>query len=133
MNLTILVGRLTADPTLKYAQSGKAFCKFSIAVQREFNREEADFINCIAWDKRAEAICEYLRKGRRIATQGRLSVNSYEKDGETKWITEVIVDKFEFVDSLNNEKSEYKKQNDEFTENIQNSENEDPLLDDFPF
>ena len=103
MNNITLIGRLTADPALKYTQSGKAFCKFSIAVQREFNRDEADFINCIAWDKRAEAICEYLRKGRRIATQGRLSVNSYEKDGETKWKTEVIVDKFEFVDSSNND------------------------------
>ena len=106
MNIVTLIGRLTADPALKYTQSGKAFTKFSIAVQREFNREEADFINCIAWDKRAEAICEYLRKGRRIATQGRLSVNSYEKDGETKWITEVIVDKFEFVDSSNNDTKE---------------------------
>ena len=138
MNLVTLIGRLTRDPELKYTQSGKAFTKFSIAVQREFNREEADFINCIAWDKRAETICEYLRKGRRIATQGRLSVNSYEKDGETKWKTEVIVDKFEFVDSLNNEnrgneKSEYDKKNDDFDKNIENSGIDDPLLDDFPF
>ena len=109
MNLVTLIGRLTRDPELKYSQSGKAFTKFSIAVTREFNRDEADFINCIAWDKRAEAICEYLRKGRRIATQGRISVNSYEKDGETKWITEVIVDKFEFVDSANNDTKESEK------------------------
>ena len=109
MNQVTLLGRLTRDPELKYSQSGKAFCKFSVAVTREFNRDEADFINCIAWDKRAEAICEYLRKGRRIATQGRLSVNSYEKDGETKWITEVIVDKFEFVDSANNDTKESEK------------------------
>ena len=135
MNQVTLLGRLTRDPELKYSQSGKAFCKFSVAVTREFNRDEADFINCIAWDKRAEAICEYLRKGRRIATQGRLSVNSYEKDGETKWITEVIVDKFEFVDSLNNEnrgheKSEYDKKNDDFDKSIENSAIDD---DDFPF
>ena len=128
MNNITLIGRLTADPALKYTQSGKAFCKFSIAVQREFNRDEADFINCIAWDKRAEAICEYLRKGRRIATQGRLSVNSYEKDGETKWKTEVIVDKFEFVDSSNNDtkESENKKSSQE-PENFE----DDP--DEFPF
>ena len=108
MNHVTLLGRLTRDPELKYTQSGKAFTKFSIAVTREFNRDEADFINCIAWDKRAETICEYLRKGRRIALQGRLSVRSYEKDGETKWITEVIVDKFEFVDSSNNDTKESK-------------------------
>ena len=99
MNLVTLMGRLVRDPELKYSQSGKAFCKFSIAVTREFNRDEADFINCVAWDKRAETIAEYLRKGRRIALQGRLSVRSYEQNGETKWITEVIVDKFEFIDS----------------------------------
>ena len=129
MNNITLIGRLTRDPELKYTQSGKAFCKFSIAVQREFNREEADFINCIAWDKRAEAICEYLRKGRRIATQGRLSVNSYEKDGETKWITEVIVDKFEFVDSSNNDTKES-----ENKKSSQEPENTDVDSDDyFPF
>ena len=109
MNQVTLLGRLTRDPELKYSQSGKAFCKFSVAVTREFNRDEADFINCIAWDKRAEAICEYLRKGRRIATQGRLSVNRYDKDGETKWKTEVIVDKFEFVDSANSDTKESEK------------------------
>ena len=108
MNNITLLGRLTKDPELKYSQSGKAFTKFSIAVTREFNRDEADFINCIAWEKRAETICEYLRKGKRIALQGRLSVRQYEKDGETKWITEVIVDKFEFVDSANNDKENSK-------------------------
>ena len=99
MNLVTLIGRLTRDPELKYSQSGKAFCKFSIAVTREYNRDEADFINCVAWVKRAETIAEYLRKGRRIALQGRLSVRSYEQNGETKWITEVIVDKFDFIDT----------------------------------
>lgn len=101
MNQVTLLGRLTKDPELKYSQSGKAFTKFSLAVQREFNRDEVDFINCIAWDKRAETICEYLGKGRKLALQGRLSVRSYEKDGETKWTTEVIIDKFDFVDSTN--------------------------------
>lgn len=129
MNHVTLLGRLTRDPELKYTQSGKAFTKLSIAVTREFNRDEADFINCIAWDKRAETICEYLRKGRRIALQGRLSVRQYEKDGETKWITEVIVDKFDFID--------YQKSDTEDNENYDNGENtinndidNDP---DFPF
>ena len=102
MNLVTLVGRLTADPNLKYSQSGKAFCKLTIAVQREYNRDEADFINCIAWDKRAELLTEYLGKGRRIALQGRLNVRNYDQNGETKWITEVIIDKFDFLDSSSN-------------------------------
>ena len=135
MNLVTLVGRLTADPNLKYSQSGKAFCKFSVAVQREYNREEADFINCIAWDKRAEAIAEYLRKGRRLAIQGRLSVRNYEQDGETKWLTEVIVDKFEFIDSSSNndseEKKEFKKNQNDFNKKIYSVDNAPE--DDFPF
>lgn len=102
MNQVTLIGRLTKDPELKYTQGGKAFCKFSIAVTREFNRDEADFIGCVAWDKRAETIAEYLRKGRRIAIQGRLNVRSYEQNGENKWITEVIVDKFDFIDTNSN-------------------------------
>ena len=102
MNQVTLIGRLTKDPELKYTQGGKAFCKFNIAVTREFNREEADFIGCVAWDKRAETIAEYLRKGRRIAIQGRLNVRSYEQNGENKWITEVIVDKFDFIDTNSN-------------------------------
>ena len=121
MNNITLIGRLTRDPELKYSQSGKAFTKFNIAVQREFNRDEADFINCIAWDKRAEAIAEYLRKGRRIAIQGRLNVRNYEQNGESKWITEVIVDKFEFVDSNNNTQNET-------NDNTQSTEN--PYIDD---
>ena len=135
MNLVTLIGRLTRDPELRYSQSGKAFCKFTLAVQRDFKKDEADFINCVAWDKRAEAIAEYLRKGRRIAVQGRLNVNSYDKDGETKWVTDVIVDKFEFIDSANNdnEKKEYQKENDDFKKNIDNTDVEDPDDDGFPF
>ena len=136
MNNVILMGRLTRDPELKYSQSGKAFSKFTVAVNREFNREEADFINCTAWGKTAETIAEYLRKGRRIALQGRISVSSYEQNGETKWSTEVIVDKFEFVDTANSTggQSSYtqpKKSENSFTNNNDNDEIMDD--DDFPF
>ena len=105
MNNIMLIGRMTKNPELKYSQSGKAFCNFTLAVQREFNREEADFINCIAFEKRGEAIAEYFKKGQRIAIQGRLNVNSYDKNGETVWRTDVVVDKFEFVESNNQNKN----------------------------
>lgn len=137
MNLVTLIGRLTRDPELKYSQSGKAFCKFSVAVTREYNRDEADFINCVAWDKRAETIAEYLRKGRRVALQGRLSVRSYEQNGETKWITEVIVDKFDFIDTTSGSgSSSYEEKKSSNAEPNFSSENvsEDPIDDDdFPF
>ena len=135
MNNITLLGRLTKDPELKYSQSGKAFTKFSIAVTREFNRDEADFINCVAWDKRAETIAEYLRKGRRIALQGRLSVRSYEQNGETKWMTEVIVDKFDFIDTAASGGSSYedKKSSNEpdFSNEVVSEDTIDD--DDFPF
>ena len=130
MNIVTLLGRLTKDPELKYTQSGKAFCKFSLAVTREFNREEADFINCVAWDKRAETIAEYLRKGRRLAIQGRLSVRNYEQNGETKWITEVIIDKFDFIDSSNEDNNQKSNSNTNYKDNAQD---DDDLKDDFPF
>ena len=131
MNIVTLIGRITRDPDLKYSQSGKAFTKFTLAVTREYNRDEADFINCIAWNKAAEVIAEYQRKGNQIAVQGRLNVRNYEQDGETKWITEVILEKFDFISSSNNsqEKKEYQDSQKKFDENI---ENED-LDSEFPF
>ena len=141
MNHVTLIGRLTKDPELKYTQGGKAFCKFSIAVTREFNREEADFIGCVAWDKRAETIAEYLRKGRRIAIQGRLNVRSYEQNGENKWITEVIVDKFDFIDTNSNSTGgNYAPQsgttsNNQASEATSSTEDNEEIIDDddFPF
>ena len=135
MNHIVLIGRLTRDPELKYSQSGKAFSKFTVAVTREFNRDEADFINCVAWGKTAETIAEYLRKGKRIGLQGRLTVNKYEKGGETRCTTEVSVDKFEFIDSAGTgvQTASYSKAaqpGSSFTENDNDEIMDD---DDFPF
>ena len=121
MNHITLIGRLAKDPELKYSQSGKAYCRFTLAVAREFNRDEVDFINCLAWDKRAEAIAEYLRKGRRMAVQGRIQTGSYQNNnGDTVYTTDIIVDKFEFVDSARSDTSK-------------NVRSEEDLEDDFPF
>ena len=100
MNNVVLIGRLTKDPELKYSQSGKAYCRFTVAVNRDFNKDEADFINCLAFNKTAETIAEWLGKGRRIALQGRIQTGSYEnKNGDTVYTTEIVADRFEFVDS----------------------------------
>ena len=138
MNLVTLIGRLTRDPELKYSQSGKAFCNFTVAVTREFKRDEADFINCVAWDKRAEAIAEYLRKGRRIAIQGRLNVSNYEKNGETVWRTDVIVDKFNFIDSASTSSGQsqqsYSSQSTPVNNSFVDNDNDEIMDDDdFPF
>ena len=127
MNHVTLMGRLTRDPELKYSQAGKAYCRFSLAVQREFNREEADFINCLAFGKTAETIAEWLGKGRRIAIVGRIQTGSYQNsNGDTVYTTEVVADRFEFVDSAKSDTSK----------NQSYSNNNDDVLDDnddFPF
>ena len=127
MNNVILMGRLTRDPELKYSQAGKAYCRFTVAINREFNREEADFINCLAFGKTAETIAEWLGKGRRIALQGRIQTGSYQNsNGDTVYTTEVVADRFEFVDSAKSDTSK----------NQSYSNNNDDVLDDdddFPF
>lgn len=124
MNNVVLIGRLTKDPELKYSQAGKAYCRFTVAINREFNREEADFINCLAFGKTAETIAEWLGKGRRIALQGRIQTGSYQNsNGDTVYTTEVVADRFEFVDSQNeNSKKTHSNNNDVLDDN-----------DDFPF
>ena len=121
MNHVTLIGRLTRDPELKYSNSGTAFCRFTVAVNRDFNREEADFINCLAFKKTAETIAEYLSKGKRIALQGRIQTGSYEnKNGDKVSTFEVVADRFEFVDSARSDTSK-------------NVRSEEDLEDDFPF
>lgn len=105
MNSVVLIGRLTQDPELKYTQSGKAFCSFTLAVNREFKKDEADFIRCVAWEKTAEIIAQYLRKGNLFAVNGRLTIRKYEQDGQPRTITEVVVGSFQFLGSKNESSS----------------------------
>ena len=82
MNSTQLLGRLTKDPELKYGASGTAYCKFTLAVNRAFKKDETDFISCTAFGKAAETIAEYVRKGDQFAVTGRIQVDVYESNGE---------------------------------------------------
>lgn len=104
MNKVILVGRFTRDPELSHTNSNMAFCKFSLAANRPFKNKngeyEADFPNCVAWDKTAELISKHFLKGNRIGIVGRLQTGSYEnKDGNKVYTTDVVVESFEFVES----------------------------------
>lgn len=107
MNKILLIGRLTKDPELKYTQSGTAVCTFNLAVNRRFANQsgerEADFINCQAWQKTAEFIANYFKKGQQMALEGRLQVRSYDgNDGQKRWVTEVVAEQIEFVGSKGN-------------------------------
>jgi single-strand DNA-binding protein len=99
MNLVVLTGRLVRDPELKYGQSGMAFCRFTLAVNRMKKDDPADFIGCTAFGKTAELIGEYLRKGNNTGVQGRIQTRTYEVNGEKRYGTDVIVDRIEFLES----------------------------------
>lgn len=103
MNLVVLIGRLTRDPELKFGQSGKAYSKFSLAVDNPFKKGEADFINCVAFGKTAELIGEYLRKGKKVGVTGRLQMNRYEINGEKRTSYDVLVEQLEFLEPRNSE------------------------------
>jgi len=104
MNKVILIGRLTKDPELNFAAgTGTAVCRFSLAVTRPFKKDETDFINCIAFGKRAETIAQYLTKGRQIAITGSIRTGSYDaKDGTKRYTTDIVGDSFEFIGSNGN-------------------------------
>lgn len=100
MNKVVLVGRLTKDPELRYAAgSGVSTCRFTVAVNR-MKKDEADFINCVAFNKTAELIAQYFLKGRQIAIAGHIQTGSYLKDDGAKvYTTDVVVETFDFIDS----------------------------------
>jgi len=105
MNKVILIGRLAKDPELRSTTTGKQVCTFSIAVDRRFKSEgqpTADFFNTVAWNKPAELINQYFKKGDRIALNGRLQSRSYDaKDGSKRYVTEIILEEFDFIGSRN--------------------------------
>lgn len=99
MNKVILKGRLTATPELKTTISDIYVTDFSVAVNRRFNKEQTDFINCQAWRQTAEFISKYFEKGQEILVIGELHIDKWDKDGETRYSTRVSVDEVEFCGS----------------------------------
>lgn len=109
MNKIILLGRLTKDPEVRYTDSGKVVCQFTLAVDRPFanpdGKREADFIPVVMWGKQAETAGNGLHHGNRALVDGRLQIRSYEgKDGNKHWVTEVIADRFEFIERRDDNK-----------------------------
>ena len=107
MNKVVLMGRLTKDPQLRFAAgSGKGVCRFTVAINRQFKRDESDFINCVAFGKPGETISEHFAKGNRIALTGNIRTGSYEaQDGTRRYTTDVVVESFEFIEAKNSTSS----------------------------
>ena len=104
MNSVNLIGRITRDIELKKTGNGKSYCGFSIAVER--SKDEADFIPCKAWDATAENISKYFHKGDRIGIGGVLSTRTYEDKGEKRFVMEVLVRSFDFLNSKKSENTD---------------------------
>lgn len=136
INRTVLTGRLTRDPELKYTQQGTAVLSFTLAVDRQFknnnNEREADFINCVIWRRSAENFAKFTHKGSLIGVDGRLTTRNYDnKQGQMVYVTEVNVDNFALLDSKNNGISV--QQNRQNNTNITNNGNADIDLSSLPF
>ena len=104
MNKAILIGRLTKNPELRTTPTGRNVCQFSVAVSRNFTNangeREADFINCVVWDKQAENLVKYQKKGNQIAVEGRIQTRNYDdKDGKKVYVTEILASNISFLDS----------------------------------
>lgn len=105
MNKVILMGRLTRDPEVRYSarDNAMAIARYTLAVDRRFHREgetDADFISCVAFDKRAEFAEKYLRKGVKIAVIGRINTGKYtNQEGQTVYTTDVVIEECEFAES----------------------------------
>ena len=96
MNKITLKGRLTSKPELKQTTTGITVADFTVAVNRRFNKEQTDFINCQAWKTTAEFVNKYFDKGQEILVVGELHIEKWEKDGETRTASRVVVDEVEF-------------------------------------
>ena len=138
INRVVLVGRITKDPELRKTQSGTSVVSFTIACNRRVQSQgqDADFINCVAWNKTADFMALYVRKGALLGLEGRIQTRSYDdKDGKRVYITEVVADSVQFLESKKQAESV---QNESYTAPVmQNNEyadyESDIETDDLPF
>ncbi len=112
MNKVTLIGRVVRDAEIRYSQGENTTCiaRYTLAVDRKFKQEgqpNADFINCIAFGKLGEFAEKYLHKGVKIAVVGRIQTGSYKnKDGNTVYTTDVVVEEQEFCESKSSNQSQ---------------------------
>ncbi len=102
LNKAFLYGNLTRDPEIRALPSGQQVASFSLATNRTYKnkegakQEQVEYHNIVAFGKQADVIAQYLKKGRPVFIEGRIQTRSWEKDGEKKYRTEVVVENFQF-------------------------------------
>ena len=143
MNQTCLIGRLTKDVELKYTPANQAVAQFTLAVNRTFKNangeRESDFINCVIWRKSAENFANFVKKGALVGITGRIQTRNYENaQGQRVYVTEVIAENFQMLESRNQQQGQQQaqpqqatqqqaKQPDPFAGGAQTSLNDDSL------
>jgi single-strand DNA-binding protein len=101
MNKCHLIGNLTADPVVRFTQSGKAVARFTLAIDEGYGENKrTDFPTIIVWGKTAETIGNNLHKGSKVAVNGKITTSSYEKNGQKVYTTEVTADMYGGVEFL---------------------------------
>jgi single-strand DNA-binding protein len=129
MNRVVLVGRITKDPELKnIPNSNTSVVSFTIAVNRQFTsksgEKEADFINCEVFNKAAENLSRYIRKGGLLGVEGRIQTRNYQaNDGSTRYVTEVICDNVQFLEPKNSAQGQGARSQETFDYNQLEQEN----------
>ena len=105
MNKCVLMGRLTRDVDVRYTQTNNTMvANFSLAINRRFAKEgeerQADFINVVAWNKTAEFVSKYFKKGQQVGVIGRIQTRTWEDEqGQKRYVTEVVAEEVYFADS----------------------------------
>ncbi len=99
INNVVVAGRLTRDLELKKTQNNISVVSFTLAISRQYDRENTDFVDCVAWKHNADFITKYGKKGDIVSVSGRLQTGGYEKDGQNFKKVEIIADRLDLVSS----------------------------------
>ena len=130
INNVTLIGHLTKDVELKYTPANQAVAQFTLAVNRTFKNangeRESDFINCVIWRKSAENFANWAKKGALVGITGRIQTRNYEnQQGQRVYITEVIAENFQMLESRNQQQGQQQAQPQQATQ--QQAKQPDPF------
>ena len=128
-NKWIGIGRLTKDPDVSFTQEGTCVARYTVAIDREYKKEETDYIPCVAFGKQGEFAQKYLTKGKKIFVSGRIQTGSYlNKNGTRVYTKDVVVDGQEFVESKGAERQEEPPKSEGFMEIPDGIDKEMPFI-----
>ena len=134
MNKVVLIGRLSRDPELRHTANNTPVCQINVAISRpvaQGKEPETDFINVTIWNKQAENLVKYVKKGNQIAIEGRIQTRSYDnEEGKKVYVTEVLANHIEFIGNNSNKTNDNQTQDNKTSytaEEIDNMPTDDPF------